>query len=282
MIEMIANIFGAIIRVIYNLTQDNYALSIILFTILAKTLLFPLSLKQMKSSKEMQKVKPKYDEIIKKYKNDKTKQGEEITKLYSEHKINPLGGCLPILIQLPLILGMFYIVNQPLTYVIQLPKDEIEIYTKQLLNKEEVSKTEMNTSEIVIANNNKLIDMNFIGLNLGHKPSDVFSSKDENNTNPLSLIIPILSVLFSIYQIKQMQNSTEMTDEQKQMQKSMSLMMPILSGFIAYTMPLALGIYWLISSMYQIAQQSVISKLIEEHKKDDVNFLLDSDKGGKK
>jgi len=282
MIEMIANVFGAIIRVIYNLTQDNYALSIILFTILTKTLLFPLSLKQMKSTKEMQKVKPKYDEIVKKYKNDKTKQGEEITKLYSEHKINPLGGCLPVLIQLPLILGMFYIVRQPLTYVIQTPKTEIEIYTKQLLNKEVVSNADMSASEIQIANNNKIIDMDFIGLNLGDIPSNVFSKDEAKKTNPLSILIPILSVLLSIFQIKQMQKSNEMTEEQKQMQKSMNLMMPILSGFIAYTMPLALGIYWLIGSMCQIAQQSVISKLIEEQKKDEVSFLLDSDKGGKK
>ncbi len=281
MIEIIANVFGAIIRVIYNLTQDNYALSIILFTILTKALLFPLSLKQMKSSMEMQKIKPKYDEIVKKYKNDKSKQGEEITKLYSEHKINPLGGCLPLLIQLPLILGMFYIVRQPLTYVVQLPKEEIQIYTQQLLNKEEVNATEMSNSEIKIANSNKLIDMNFVGLNLGDVPSDIFSSDESKRANPYSILIPILSVLFSIYQIKQMQKTNQMTEEQKEMQKSMNFMMPMLSGFIAFTMPLALGVYWLVGSMCQIAQQSFISKLIKEQKNEENSFLLESDKGGK-
>lgn len=284
MIEFIANIFGAVIRIIYNLTQDNYALSIIIFTILTKLLLFPLSLKQMKSNQEMQKIKPKYDEIMKKYKNDKTKQGEEVTKLYSEHKINPLGGCLPLLIQLPLILAMFYIVRQPLTYVLEMPQEEIKIYTQQLLNKEEVSDIEMDSSEIKIANNNKLIDMNFMGIeqvNLGAVPADVFSSDESKKSNPNSLLIPILSVLVSVFQIKQMQKNSQMTDEQKEMQKSMNFTMPILSGFIAYTMPLALGLYWLIGSIFQIAQQSVISKLIEEHKNDDVSFLLDSDKGGK-
>ncbi|MDF2866028.1 MAG: hypothetical protein K0R72_846 [Clostridia bacterium] len=281
MIEIIANVFGAIIRVIYNLTQDNYALSIILFTILTKALLFPLSLKQMKSSMEMQKIKPKYDEIVKKYKNDKSKQGEEITKLYSEHKINPLGGCLPLLIQLPLILGMFYIVRQPLTYVVQLPQEEIQIYTQKLLNKEEVNSAEMSNSEIKIANSNKLIDMNFVGLNLGDVPSDIFSSDESKRANPYSILIPILSVLFSIYQIKQMQKTNQMTEEQKEMQKSMNFMMPMLSGFIAFTMPLALGVYWLVGSMCQIAQQSFISKLIKEQKNEENSFLLESDKGGK-
>ncbi len=280
MIEMIANIFGAVIRVIYDITQDNYALSIILFTILTKLLLFPLSLKQMKSSMEMQKIKPKYDEIVKKYKNDKAKQGEEVTKLYREHKINPLGGCLPILIQLPLILGMFYIVRQPLTYVVQIPKEEIQIYTQQILGKEEVTSSEMSLNEIKVANKNNLINMNFLGLNLGDVPSDIFSSDETKKANPFSIIIPILSVLFSIYQIKQMQKSSQMTEEQKEMQKSMNLMMPLLSGFIAFTMPLALGLYWLIGSICQITQQSFIFKLIKEHKKENVSFLLDSDKGG--
>lgn len=285
MIEMIANIFGAIIRVIYNLTQDNYALSIILFTILTKALLFPLSLKQMKSNEELQRVKPKYDEIMKKYKNDKAKQSEEVTKLYSEHKINPLGGCLPALIQIPLILGMFYIVRQPLTYVLQMPQDEIKVYAQQLLNKQDVTTTEMSSSEIKIANNNKLIDMNFMGFeqfNLGAVPADAFSKDETKRANPISVLIPILSVLLSIYQIKQMQKSSQLTEEQKEMQKSMNFMMPALSGFIAFTMPLALGVYWLIGSMCQIAQQSVISKMMEEHKKENVSFLLDSDKGEKK
>lgn len=284
MIEFIADMFGAIIRLIYTLTQDNYALSIVLFTILTKIILFPLSLKQMKSNEELQKIKPKYDEIVKKYKNDKIKQSEEVTKLYAEHKINPLGGCLPLLIQLPLILAMFYIVRQPLTYVLQMPQEEIKIYTQELLAKEEVTDMEMDSSEIKIATNNKLIDMDFMGikeLNLGAVPSDVFSSDETKKSHPLTIIIPILSILVSIYQIKQSQRSSEMTEEQKEMQKSMNRMMPMLSGFIAFTMPLALGVYWLISGLCQITQQLIISKLMKEHKKDGVNLLLDSDRGGK-
>lgn len=283
MIEMIASLFGAIIRVIYNLTQDNYALSIIIFTILTKALLFPLYLKQTKSTQEMNKIKPKYDDIMKKHKNDKVKQSEEITKLYSEHKINPLGGCLPLLIQLPLILGMFYIVRQPLTYVTQTPKEEIKIYTQQLLQKEEVTDAEMSNSEIMIANKNNIIDMNFLGLNLGDIPSDVFFPKGEEKTNPISIIIPILSVILSIYQIKQMQKTSEMTEEQKEMQKSMNFMMPILSGFIAFTMPLALGIYWLLGSACQIVQQTITPKLVKmsDYKKND-KLLLNSKDGGKK
>ncbi|MEG1705150.1 MAG: YidC/Oxa1 family membrane protein insertase [Clostridia bacterium] len=282
MIEMIASIFGTIIRVIYNITQDNYALSIILFTLITKALLFPIYLKQIKSNEEINKIKPKYDEIMKKYKNDKVKQSEEATKLYSEHKINPLGGCLPLLIQFPLILGMFYIVRQPLTYIIEMPKDEIKVYTQQLLKKEEVSDAEMSNSEIIIANENKIIDMNFLGLNLGDIPYTAFLGGAEKKANPISVIIPILSVIFAIYQIKQMQKSSQMTEEQMEMQKSMNMMIPMLSGFVAFTTPLALGIYWLLGTVCQILQQIITPKLIKLHEeKKEVSLLLSSNKGGK-
>lgn len=278
MFEIIANMFGAIIRVIYDLTSDNYALSIILFTIVTKGLLFPLSLKQMKSSKEMQKVKPKYDEIMKKYKNDKAKQGEEITKLYAEHKINPLSGCLPALIQIPLVFAMFLIVRQPLTYVVQTPQEQIKIYTQEILQKEDVTTTDMSNSEILIANDKKIIDMEFLGLNLGDVPSDVIMNKS-NNVNPLSLLFPIISFILSIYQMKQMSKNSELSEEQKQMQKTMTTMMPVLSGIISLTQPLALGLYWLVGSIVQILQQQLIANITSNDTKS--NLLLNSEKGGK-
>ncbi|MEG1008325.1 MAG: YidC/Oxa1 family membrane protein insertase [Clostridia bacterium] len=264
MIEAISNIFGAIVRVIYNLVQNDYALSIIIFTILTKLILFPLTFKQLKSTEEMNKVKPLYDNIMKKYKNDKVKQSEEITKLYSQHKINPLGGCLPLLIQLPLILAMFYIVRQPLTYITQTPTEEIKTYTQQILNKEDVSKTEMSSSEIQIANKEKLIDMNFFGLNLGDTPSNVFNKDENKRSNPYSLIIPAMTLLLSIYQVKQMQKNSTMTEEQMEMQKSMNLMMPMMSGFIAYTMPLALGLYWMVGTIFQIGQQAILTEIFKK------------------
>ncbi len=119
MIDFIANIFGAVIRVIYNIVGENYGLSIVIFALLTKVILFPLNLKQAKSMEELKKVAPIEKNIREKYKGNKEKIQEELVKMYSEHKINPLGGCLPLLIQLPIILAMFYIVKQPLTYIKQ-------------------------------------------------------------------------------------------------------------------------------------------------------------------
>lgn len=278
MIAGIASIFGLVIRFIYELVNNNYFISILLFTILTKVILLPLYLMQMKSTEKLNKIAPKDAAIREKYKNDKEKQAEQLSKLYSENKINPLGGCLPLLIQLPIILGMFYIVKQPLTYIVQTPKDEIRIYTQEYLNKEEVSDSEIQANELTIAKENNLIDMEVVkGINLGDVPSNVFSKDEAKKANPLSLLIPILTIAFQFLQTRIMQKGSSMSEEQMQMQKSMNFMMPLLSGFIAYTMPLALGIYWLFGNILQIIQQLVINKII---KKDKEKNNLTLDKGG--
>ncbi|MNP00267.1 Membrane protein insertase YidC [compost metagenome] len=212
----------------------------------------------------MSKIAPEDKKIREKYKNDKQKMSEELTKLYSENKINPLGGCLPLLIQIPIILAMFYIVKEPLTYIIQTPQEEIKVYAQQLLNKEDVTKADMTNNEITIANNYGLIDMNFLGLNLGDVPSNVFSKDENKKSNPASLAIPVLSLVFSLIQTRQMQKSSTLTDEQKEMQKTTNLMLPVFSAIIAYTMPLALGVYWLIGNIIQIIQQEFINRVIKK------------------
>lgn len=283
MIAAIAGFFGMIIRFIYEIVNQDYFLSIILFTILTKIILFPLSLGQIKSTEEMKRISPKDKQIREKYKNDKVKQSEELTKLYSEHKINPMGGCLPSLIQLPIVFAMYYIVKQPLTYIVQTPKEDIKTYTQEVLKKLEVTEQECQINELLVAKEKKLIDLEvFKGFNLGDVPSNVFSKDPAKKANPLSLAIPILSIVFSIIQIKQSQKTSSMNEEQMEMQKSMNMMIPMLSGFVAFTTPLALGIYWLLGTVCQILQQIITPKLIKLHEeKKEVSLLLSSNKGGK-
>ena len=276
MIATIANIFGWIIRLIYGLVNNNYFLSIIIFTILTKLILFPLTYIQLKSMEKMNRIGPKDKAIREKYKNDKQKQSEELMKLYQENKINPMGGCLPLLIQIPIILGMFAIVRQPLTYITQTTKEEITTYAKEVLQKEDVSDREASQNELLIAKEKNLIDMNVInGINMGEIPSNSFSKDESKKANPISLSIPILIVILSIVQIKISQNAESMSEEQKEMSKTTNLMMPLLSGFIAYTQPLALGIYWLFGNILQIKQQFIINKIVNKDKE-----KLALDKGG--
>lgn len=274
MIAAIANIFGWVIRIIYNHT--NYFMSIILFTILTRLILLPLYITQIKSTEELNKIGPLAKKIQDKYKNDKEKQAEELTKLYAEHKVNPVAGCLPSLIQIPLILAMFYIVKQPLTYVINMPYEQVESYTKEYLNKDEVNEKIVRAYEINVANEYDLIDMNVGNIvNLGSAPKDVFNKDENKNTHPIALLIPILNIICSIVSIKLSQKNANMTEEQKEMQKSMNLMMPLLSASISYSMPMALGIYWLLGSILSIIQQIVVNNVIKKDKE-----LITIGKGG--
>ncbi len=284
MVNAIASFFGMIIRLIYNLVNNNYFLSILIFTLFTKLVLLPLYLKQMKSTEEMKKLAPLEKKIKEKYKNDKQKQAEELTKLMSEHKINPFGGCLPLLIQIPIILAMFAIVRQPLTYVLNMPQDQITTYAKEVyseVNAEQIDEKFVKNNEITIAKEKNLINMQVCsGFNLGEIPANVFSKDESKKASPYALAIPIFTLILSIVSNKLLQKNNAVNDsiseEQMEMQKSMNMMMPLLSASIAYTMPLALGVYWLFGNILQIIQQVVISKIM---KKDEEKLALKE--GGK-
>ena len=113
--NIISNALGAILKFIFDFVQ-NYGLSIILFTILVKVLLLPLTIKQTKSTKAMQDIQPKIQEIQTKYKDKPEKQQQEIMKIYTESKINPLAGCLPLLIQMPILIALFSVLKEPVKF----------------------------------------------------------------------------------------------------------------------------------------------------------------------
>ena len=107
MFDIIIRPLGQFLYWIYKtIAFENYGLALIIFTIIVRAAMIPLTLKQYKSSAEMQRVQPLLQEIQRKYANDKAKLNEEMMKLYQEHKINPAGGCLPLLIQMPILLSV--------------------------------------------------------------------------------------------------------------------------------------------------------------------------------
>ncbi len=269
MIDAIASLFGAIVRLIYNLVGQNYGLSIVIFAVLTKIVLFPLSLKQAKTTENMKKIGPMEQEIRKKYKGNNEKMATELQKLYAENKINPMAGCLPALIQIPMVIAMFYIVKQPLTYIKQVPNEQIIEYVQEIKgNDEKVTKAEIRNSEITIADEKGLINMDFMGVHFGDIPANSVNKKIEKEDRPsyITLLVPALSLVLSILQNKIMMKKSNLTEEQKEQQRTMNLMLPFLSAYISYIMPLALGIYWLIGNVCQIISQFMIDRLVKEKK----------------
>ncbi|RDY23430.1 membrane protein insertase YidC [Romboutsia maritimum] len=113
--NIISNVLGHALRIIFEFV-NNYGLSIVLFTIFVKVLLLPLTIKQTKSTKAMQDMQPRLKEIQEKYKDKPEKQQQEIMSLYKETNFNPLSGCLPLLIQMPILFGLFSVLRDPVKY----------------------------------------------------------------------------------------------------------------------------------------------------------------------
>jgi YidC/Oxa1 family membrane protein insertase len=121
-LSAIGVIFGKLMYFIYNtIGFHNYALSLVFFTIVYKLIMLPLSIKQIKSTQKMQEIQPELQRIQERYKNDREKLNEMTIKLYQEKGYSPTSGCLPLFIQFPIIIALFFVIRMPLTYMFEIP-----------------------------------------------------------------------------------------------------------------------------------------------------------------
>ena len=280
MINFISSVLGSVIRVIYNLVGQNYLISLLIFTVLTKLLLFPLMLKQLKSTEGIQRIAPEDKKLREKYKDDPQKLNQEIAKLYADNKISPMAGCLLPIIQIPIIIAMFYVVKQPLTYIAQMDQATMNTYTAQYLNVEpdQVTDKIAKQYEINIAKEYNLMDLSITSkISLGDTPKDAFSKDETKRVSKWTLVIPVLSLLFSYLsnfittRLAKKNNTANLSEDQAEMQKSMNVMMPILSAYISFAWPLALGVYWLFGSILGIGQQFLIDKLMAKDRQQNGN-----------
>lgn len=295
MFEFFASLFGYLLSFLYNIV-NNYGIAIILFTIIIKLLLLPLSIKQQRTMKKSAKIQEKMKVIQFKYKNNPEKMNQEMMNLYKNEKMSPFSGCLTAIIQMLLILSIFYLVKSPITYMEKIATDDVNKYIVQLQEEgKEVSNIypeidlireynwlkEKNPED---ANIEKLnLQMNFLGLDLSKIPQ-------QNMTDYTVYIIPVLYILSSFISIRmttamqQKQNKKkkettidgktgqELTEKQNeneldavmQTNKMMSWMMPIMSISIAFVAPLGLALYWLVNNILMILERLILNKAIKE------------------
>lgn len=302
-----------------NLLVGNYGVAIILFTVLIKAVLLPMTVKQQRSMLKTQKLQPLLHELQQKYANDKEKLNAETMKLYQKYNVNPMSGCLPLLIQLPILMALYWVVKKPVVYLMGFGEDEVwriisailewsesnpdglnQFFTA--LNIDSLSKLtdssykmfgmyEIQIAEFIHSNpeimdshwitetgkNYDIIDFNFIGLNLSQTPDlgaffGVFLGKlaGLKVETILLWIIPILSGLSSYLTsiISQKLQPTPATqnkgsEDNANPMKSMMVFMPLISAWFAFTLPAAIGLYWVTSNILQIVQQLVLVKIIK-------------------
>lgn len=273
MFDLIATPFAYIMRLIYNFVND-YGLTIILFTILAKVILWPLNAKSQRSMAAMQKVQPQLAKLQEKYKNDKDKLGMETMKLYQDNNINPMGGCLPMLIQFPLIIAIYQVIIKPITYLMNVDMSVSEII--KMLQQNGFGKNLSATSQQieVLAEVSKSgladkiqgfvnIDFNFLGLDLSQVPQAHLGEWMSN----FIWIIPVLSLLsaYAMSKLSSSMNQSSAANEQaQQTQKTMLLLMPLMSGYFTLILPAGVGLYWIASNILQMIQQVVITAKIKK------------------
>lgn len=287
---------GWIVRTIYDLVQ-NYGVAIILFTIVMKLILLPLNIKSQKAMKKQQKIQPILAELQKKYANDQQKLQQETMKLYKENNVSMMGGCLPMLLQMPILIALYQAIQKPLTYMFNVPYKDIpaDIVDKIVSLAEKAGQTItgdaakyasnlMNTDQISISSwagqvGGKLhewyINFNFLGLDLSRKPQDAINALADpvNNIGVVLLIlIPILAVVSSVLQskisMKQSGQDKAQNEQTQSMNSMMKWMMPLMTGWFTFILPAGIGLYWIISGLVQIIQQLALNYYFDKKGED--------------
>lgn len=317
---LITRPMGFIIKFIYDLVQ-NYGLAIILFTIVIKLILMPLNFRSQKAMRKQQKIQPYIAELQEKYKNDQQKLQQEMMKVYKENNVSMMGGCLPMLLQFPILIGLYQVIQRPLQYMLGVvwenAYDEIchlyngaasisQTLIGNITNISENALNVWNQNQIMISKwasavgtsgttlegvtgnvHPWVIDFNFLGLDLSTIPGDAFQHAVNNGAwmGLIIFIIPVLAVVSSIVSMKitQAQSGQNKNTQANQMSKTMNIMMPAMTGFFTLILPAGLGLYWIISSLIQIAQQLSINYYLEK-KGDNADVIIPEKKNlhGKK
>lgn len=264
MFDFIAKPLGQFLYLIYNtIGFHNYGLAIIIFTIIIRLLMLPLTVKQYRSTAKMQEIQPQIQEIQKRYKNDKEKLNAEMLKLYQENKVNPAGGCMPLLIQMPIIFALWAVISRPLTYMLNRAGE-----VQELLKLVPEAQRIRGYDELSIVIHQNLLSMNFLGLNLGLVPSMDISKIISNAQYAALLIIPILATAMTYISSKMSMpaGQNQQNANAAQMQNSMMFIAPLMTLFFSFQFPAGLGLYWIAGYVIQILQQMYINKHVIKKK----------------
>ncbi len=274
--NFIGSLFGYVLWGVYQLVH-NYAFAIFIFTIISKLILFPSSIKQQKTMAGNARLQAKQRELREKYGNNREKLQEETQKLYDKEGVKPSAGCLTTIIPMFLMLGVFYAVAYPLTNTLHLNQTMIDnaknvltsipginvspsaMYGGQIdimkyFNAEGIRELLIPCFEGANLSVNTIGDFcasfNFMGLNLMENPSTMGFS--------WYLVIPALCFVTSVASQMVIQKLNGTGAEQQGCMKLMFILLPLFSAYIAYTVPAAVGFYWICSTILGFVQSIIL------------------------
>ncbi|MDQ3964279.1 MAG: YidC/Oxa1 family membrane protein insertase [Actinomycetota bacterium] len=260
----------------------------ILLTLASRVILLPLSIKSTRSMREMQVIQPEIKRLQKKYKGDRQKLNTEMMALYKEHGVNPFGGCAPLLLQFPVLIGLFYVIRTPLAYmgfeapgkqpsgILAAPADFVARNVSGFLETLQESRLAESLMDRAVET------FEFLSLNLAcsasgilQPPSATALDQATDNARELTLscgrgigsAIPYLVLVLLMgfttwYQQKQMQSKQDPANPQAAQMQMLGRIMPVMLMFFAYSFPTGVVLYWLTTNIWTIGQQRVIMQNI--------------------
>ena len=289
-------IFGFIFRFFFDFVE-NYGLALLIFTIFTRLILLPSTIKQQKSSAKTMRLQPKLRRIREKYQdyNPQERQQkiqQETSALYQREGTSPMGGgCLPLLIQMPILFGLYGVIRNPLKYILQVSDEAIQVLSD--VAKAEGIVTDKNIAyaeSMIISNIERIVekggeavanlggdviarirdfDFTIFGIDLGLIPKEVHAESGITAGTIIILAVPVLAALSSlltsvISQIRQKKANPNM--ENQQMMGCMMFTMPLMSGFIAWGFPVGMGMYWILSSLIAFVQTLALGHIYSPRK----------------
>ncbi|MGI6279878.1 MAG: YidC/Oxa1 family membrane protein insertase [Acutalibacteraceae bacterium] len=262
---------GWFLESIAGILGGNFAAAVFVFTLIINIAMIPLSIKSQKSSVQQMRIKPKLDELKKRYGDDKQKYSMAMQKLYQEENVSMAGGCLPMILRLVLMLSIYYLIMSPLTYLLHIDADVINQAAKAI-GKSVQRTPELNIIEAIKAGtinfpviSEKLsgIDFNLFGIDLTQKPKFSF---DIFHDVQLIWIMPIIAfaaqLLSSLISVK----IQKKVNPEAPSMAGMLYTMPLLSLFIGFTLPGGVTFYWACSSLIGGLIQAGVQIFYSPHK----------------
>lgn len=272
--------FAWLMMTFYN-WFTNYGIAVILFAVAVKIVLLPFQMKSKHSMMRSSRLTPYMKDLEKKYEGNKQKYQEEVSKLYKDEKINPMSGCLWSIVPLVFIYLIYNVIRQPYTVLMHLTQDQFTAMKNVVTGLGSTVPTggypELNLVNFVHQNfssfqgiSDKLVnlDLSFLGMNLGKIPDwKFFMSADWTQTSGWLpsfglFFIPIISgvLAYVSYKVSMAGNPPAMNEQQQGTMKSMALMMPLMSVFFGFTMPAAVGVYWIAQSALAAVQDAILNR----------------------
>jgi YidC/Oxa1 family membrane protein insertase len=284
--DYIARPFGWLLLSLYNLTS-SYGIAIFLFALLVRLILLYFTMKSKKSMMRQARFTPYLKELEKKYEGNKQKYQEEVAKLYKEEHINPMSGCLWSLIPFPILLALYRAIRFPITIMMGVSAEAYKTIQDLIAKASDYTAptgqgaayAQIFESQYITAHFDKFagisdklqtLNYNFLGMDLGSRPDWQFWTFFSNGKPwwpQLGLfLIPVISAALSYAasKISTASSGGAVTPEAAGTNKTMMLMMPLVSLWIGFALPGALGMYWIAGSLFQSIQDFILGKIFSK------------------